>query len=145
MNRRAVVFAIASLGLLPLRNADAQASNPGLHRVNKIYIATLGSSAGAERFRSLLEDALRNVGFEISSSTADADAIFNGEFATEAHGDYAMARFTADLKPTKGKQTLLWSGDNVTQHRGTSRQDVVKATADTCAEQLRKSWEKSGN
>jgi hypothetical protein len=142
MHRRAVLFAIAAYGLLPLRDAGAQAPNPAFHRVSKIQVAAMGPGAEAARFHSLLEDALRNTGFEITDIAADA--ILTGAFTAESHGDFSSARVTATLKSANGKQ-ILWSGDYISQHRGSGKQDVVKETADTCAEQLRKSWEKSAN
>lgn len=144
MHRRSILIAIATLAFVPLHSADAQTTNPALHRVNKIHVAAMGSGAEAERFHSLLEDALRNTGFEIADSATSAYAILTGIFSTEAHGDFTSARITATLKSPNGK-LLLWSGDCVSQHRGRGTQDVVKATADMCAEQLRKSWEKSAN
>lgn len=101
----------------------------------------MGSGAEAERFHGLLEDALRQAGFEVAETAGDADAILSGEFSADVHGDRAMARATVLLKSRDGKRTI-WSGDYISQHRGESHEDVVKTVAETCAERLRKDWEK---
>ena len=116
-------------------------SNPSLHQVRKIHVAAMGSDAEAERFHTLLQDELRSAGFDIAD-TPSADAILTGEFSTEAQGDYSSARATIRLKSPDSKRTL-WSGDYISQHKGTTREDVVLSLAKTCAERLRKDWQKN--
>src|SRR5262249_30214950 len=116
-------------------------SNSALHQVRRIHVAAMGSGADAERFHTLLQDELRNVGFEIVA-TKSADATLSGEFSSEAHGDYSSARATLRLKSPDGKRTL-WFGDYVSQHKGSITEDVVKSLAQTCAERLHKDWEKN--
>ena len=137
--RRRTTFLLA-LALFPI--AALAQSDPALHQVRKIRIASLGSSADATRFRSLLEDALRANDFEVVS--AYADATLTGTFSSEAHSDYASARATLQLKSLDGKQ-LLWSGDYASQHKGNVPEDVVKTLAQTCAERLRHDWEKNSS
>lgn len=101
----------------------------------------MGSGAEAERFHGLLENALRQVGFEVAGAAGDADAVLTGEFTADVHGDRSQARVTVLLKSRDGKRTI-WSGDYVSQHKGEGHEDVVKTVAETCAERLRKDWEK---
>jgi len=116
-------------------------SNSALHHVRKIHIAAMGADAEAERFHTLLQDELRNAGFEIADS-ASADATLAGEFSSGAHGDYSFAHATLTLKSIDGKR-ILWSGDYVSEHKGTTREDVVKTLAQTCAERFHRDWEKN--
>lgn len=142
MNIRAVAFiAVAGLGFATL--TVCRAENPALHRVSRIHLAAIGSGDQTERFQSLLRDELSKVGFEVSEQSANADAILTGTFSYESGDNRTFARATVTLKSPNGKQ-ILWSGDYVSQHRGEGHEDVVKTVAETCAQQLRKSWEKSG-
>jgi hypothetical protein len=102
----------------------------------------MGSGADSERFHTLLQDELRNSGLEIADTSAVADATLTGEFSSESHGDYASARATLRLKSRDGKRTL-WSGDYVSQHKGSIPEDVVNSLAQTCAERFHKDWEKN--
>ena len=137
LHRTTLLLALALL--LPIV-APAQ-SDPALHQIRKIRIASLGSSADATRFRSLLQDALRATDFEVVN--AYADGTLTGAFSSEAHGDYASARATLQLKSRDGKQ-LLWSGDYSSQHKGSIPEDVIQTLANTCAKCLHRDWEKSG-
>ena len=129
---------LLALALLLTPRAPAQ-SDPALHQVRKIRIASLGSSSDATRFRSLLQDSLRANDFEVVA--AYSDAILTGTFSSQAHGDYASARATLQLKSRDGKQ-LLWSGDYASQHKGSIPEDVIQTLANTCAERLHHDWEK---
>ena len=132
---------LLALALLVPVAAQPQ-STPTLHQVRKIHIAAMGAGADATRFRTLLQDELRNLGFEISDSPTVADAILAGPFSYEAHGNYASAHATLQLKTPNGKR-ILWSGDYISQHKGSSQEDVIKSLAQTCAERLHKDWEKN--
>ena len=141
MNRRALLFLLlAALSSAALRFCDAQ--SPALHRVKTIHVAAMGSGAESDRFHSLLQDELRKSGFEVANTPQNADARLTGTFTAETSGGNSLARATVTLKSRDGKQ-LLWSGDYVAQHRGEGHEDVVKTVSETCAGQLRKSWEKS--
>ena len=137
--RMFVFLAVAVVVILPLRRATAQ--NPALHQVNRIHVAAMGAGAESGRFHGLLEAELQRVGFAVASSAGDADAVLSGDFSAEVHGDRSVARVTVLLKSRDGKRTL-WSGDFISQHKGEGHEDVVKTLAETCAEQLRKQWQK---
>lgn len=140
MRSRGVVF--AALVLLAVGFVgSARGQNPALHKVSRIHVAAMGSGAGAERFHGLLIDELRRVGFEVSEAVKEADAVLSGEFSAEASGDFSEARVALLLKSPDGKRTI-WFGNYLSQHRGASHEDVVKSLAETCAERLRKEWEK---
>jgi hypothetical protein len=132
-----LVFVLAAI--VPVRRGEAQ--NAALHKVNRIFVSDMGSGAEPQRFHGLLEDELQRVGFAVSDRSGDADAILTGEFSTEANGDRSFARVSVLLKSRDGKRTL-WSGDFIAQHKGEGHEDVVKTLAITCAERLRKEWEK---
>lgn len=132
-----LVFMLASVA--PLRRAEAQ--NTALHKVSRILVSDMGSGAESQRFHSLLEDELQRVGFAGAERSGDADAILTGEFSTQVNGDRSFARVSVLLKSRDGKRTL-WSGDFISQHKGEGHEDVVKTLATTCAERLRKEWEK---
>ena len=138
---RSTIFLITLALLLPLP-IGAQSNPSALHQVRTIHVAAMGSSADAERFHTLLQDELRNVGFEIASTASAADATLAGEFSSEAQGDYSSAHATLRLKSPDGKR-MIWSGDYVSQHKGTTPEDVVKTLAQTCAERLHKDWAKN--
>jgi len=134
-----LLLVVACVALAPLRRAGAQ--NPAQHKVNRIHVAAMGSGAESERFHGLLEDELQQVGFAVADAGGDADAVLSGEFSTEVHGDRSFARVTVLLKSPDGRRTL-WSGDFISQHKGEGHEDVVKTLAQTCAERLRKEWQK---
>ena len=144
-----IALAGVAFAALPVCRAEnpalpvCRAENPALHRVSRIHVATMGSGDQADRFQSLLREELGKVGFEVSEQGANADALLTGTFSYESGGDRTFARATVTLKSPNGKQ-ILWSGDYVSQHRGQGREDVVQTVAGNCAQQLRKSWEKSG-
>jgi hypothetical protein len=138
--RTVALISLAGLAALALPACHAQ--GPALHRVSRINVAAMSSGEQAERFSSLLQDELSKVGFEVVERTANSDAILSGSFTYEAGGDHVFARATVTLKSRDGKQTL-WSGDYVSQHKGEGHEDVVKTVAENCAEQLRKTWQKS--
>lgn len=133
-----LLLALALMFALPI---GAQ-TTPSLHQVRTLRIAAMGSGAEAERFHALLQDELRNVGFEIAGTSSAGDATLAGQFAFESNGDFSSARATLSLKSPDGKR-MLWSGDYVSQHKGTTPEDVVKSLAQTCAERLRKDWAKN--
>jgi len=112
-------------------------SSPALHQVHRVRVASMGSEAESDRFHGLLRDELRKVGVEISES--DAEAELRGDFSFEKHGDFSSAHANLQLKSLDGKRTL-WSGDYVSQHRGTTSEDVVKTLAQTCAERFHHDW-----
>jgi hypothetical protein len=138
MNCRSAL--LLSLALLFPLSTKAQ-SSPALHQVRTIHVASMGSGSEAQRFRALLQDELRSSGFE-TSATPPANATLTGDFSSEARGDSSSAHVNLILKSPDGKRTL-WSGDYVSQHKGTTPEDVVKTLAQTCAERLRKDWEKN--
>jgi hypothetical protein len=142
MRIRTIAF-IALAGLAFATLPACLAENPALHRVSKIHVAAMGSGDQADRFHSFLQDELSKVGFEVSEQFANADAILTGTFSFESGGDHTSARATVTLKSPNGK-LILWSGDYISQHKGQGHEDVVKTVAENCAQQLRKSWEKSG-
>jgi hypothetical protein len=90
-------FLFLTLALLPsvsLPRCLAQAQNPALHLVRKIYVGTMGQGDQSERFRLLLEKELRRVAFEVADKVENADAILTGEsgrrrtrFRSEAEHD----------------------------------------------------------
>ncbi len=129
LHRTPLFLALAPL----LAQASAAQSDPALHRVREIRLASFGSSNEATRFRRLLQDALRNNGFEAVG--ACSDATLTGTFSSESHGDYSSAHATPQLKSRDGKQTL-WSGDYASQHKGNIPEDVIQTLANTCAERL---------
>jgi hypothetical protein len=134
-----LVLALAALPLVPCCFAQ---SNAGLlHRVNTIYVGTMGQGDGAEQYRELLKDELRSVGFDVADRIEDADAVLSGTSSSEVRGDKAMARATVTLKTRAGRQ--IWSGDYVSQHAGQGANNTVQDTAANCAERLRKDWEKA--
>jgi hypothetical protein len=137
MTRRTIVMVAVTLlaGL-----ANFAQSGPALHQVHKIHLSAMGSGSEAARFRTLLGDHLRNAGFEVSDS--DSDANLSGEFSYEVHGDFSSAHVNLRLKSSDGNRSL-WSGDYVSQHRGSVAEDVVKTLAQTCVERFRKDWEKN--
>lgn len=139
MTRRTIL--LSALTLLMGLVSGAQ-SSPALHQIHKLHVAVMGSGSEAERFHGLLQDELRRAGLEISDSVSGAEADLGGEFSYEAHGDSSSAHANLKLKSADGKRTL-WSGDYVSQHRGTVAEDVVKTLAETCAERFRKDWEKN--
>lgn len=142
MNLRAILF--FALAVFPsIAISKCQAQNPALHHVKTIHVAQMGSGLESVRFRGLLQDELRKVGFEIADTPASADATLAGTFSFDSSGDKSSARASVTLKSSNGRQ--IWSGDYISQHRGQGKEDVVKTTAETCAERLRKDWEKSGN
>jgi len=134
-----VFLAMAVVAIFPLGRATAQ--NPTLHQVNRINVAVMGTGAESERFHGLLETELQRVGFTVTGGASDADAILSGDFSAEIHAERSVARVTVLLKSREGKRTL-WSGDFISQHKGEGHEDVVKTLAQTCAEQLRKQWQK---
>lgn len=138
-HRLLVLLVFAFVAIVPLRRAAAQ--NPALHNVNRIQVAGMGTGTDAERFRGLLADELRRVGFTVADAASNADALLSGEFSTELHGNQSFARVTVLLKSRDGKRTI-WSGDFISQHKGEGHEDVVKTLAETCAERLRKEWQK---
>jgi len=138
-SRKFVLLVLACAALVPLRRVEAQ--NPALHKVNRIHVAEMGSGSESQRFHGLLEDELQRVGFAVADTGGDAEAVLSGEFSAEVHGDRSFARVTVLLKSPDSKRTL-WSGDFIAQHKGEGHEDVVKTLAQTCAERLRKEWEK---
>lgn len=132
---------LSAVVLLTAALSSCNAQNPALHKVNRIRIGSMGSGAEAERFQGLLIDELGRVGFKVSETMRETDAVLSGEFSTETHGNFSSARVTVLLKSPDGKHTI-WSGDYVSQHRGEGHEDVVKRLAATCSEQLQKDWEK---
>jgi len=143
-SRRRLFFALAVLPLLACSAFHAQAQNRELHQVRRIYVATMGSGEAASHFREILQDQLRNVDFEVTDSTDDADAVLTGEFSAESHDDKSFARATVTLKSRDEKRTL-WSGDYVSQHRGQGNEDVVRTVAENCAQHLKEDWDKAGD
>lgn len=137
--RTFTLVAVACLAAVSL--SRAQAPNSALHKVSRIHLAEMGSGAEGERFRTLLGEELQRVGFEVSEEAKQSDAVLSGEFSAEAHGNLSQARVTLLLKSPDGKRTI-WSGDYISQHKGEGHEDVVKTLAETCAERLRKEWEK---
>jgi hypothetical protein len=135
-------LALAVLQSLVLPRCLAQLQNPALHHVRVIHVGAMGHDDESERFRLLLENELRRVGFEVVGKAEDADAILTGAHSAEVHGDKALARATVVLKTRSGKQ--IWSGDYVSQHWGEGANETVKTTAENCADGLRKDWEKAG-
>ena len=141
MITRTITFlALAALASIALPMSYAQ--NPALHRVSRIHVAAMGSGEQADRFHSLLREELSKIGFEVAEQRANADAVLAGSFQYEAGGELTSARATVTLRPQNGKQ-ILWSGDYISQHKGQGHEDVIRNLAETCAQQLRKSWEKS--
>jgi hypothetical protein len=134
-----VLLVFAFVAIVPLRRAEAQ--NPALHQVNRIHVAAMGTGAESDRFHGLIEDQLQRAGFAVADTAGDADAVLSGEFSAEVHGDRSFARVTVLLKSRDGKRTL-WSGDFTSQHKGEGHEDVVRTLAETCAERLRKEWQK---
>ena len=112
-----------------------------LRHVKAIYIDAMGQGDEAERYRLLLQDQLRRVGFDVSERAEDADAILIGTLSAEVHSDIAMAHATLTLKTRAGRQ--IWNGDYVSQHWGQGGNDTVNETARNCANGLRKDWDKA--
>jgi|GEM_PF-3757874 len=138
-------FLFLTLALLPsvsLPRCLAQAQNPALHLVRKIYVGTMGQGDQSERFRLLLEKEIRRVAFEVADKVENADAILTGTHSVEVRGNKYFARATVVLKTRSGKQ--IWSGDYVSQHWGEGANDTVETTAENCADGLQKDWEKAG-
>ena len=134
-----VLLFLAFVTAAPLRSAEAQ--NPALHKVNRIHVADMGTGAEAQRFHHLLKEELQRGGFSVAEGGAVDDAVLSGELSTEVQGDRSFARVTVLLKSPDRKRTL-WSGDFISQHKGEGHEDVVKTLAETCAERLRKEWQK---
>ena len=137
MTRRIVL--LTAMALLANLASRAQ-SRPVLHQVHRIRVAAMGSGTDSDRFHDLLQDELRKTGFEIGDSGADAE--MSGEFSFEKRGDFSSAHANLQLKSQDGKRTL-WSGDYVSQHKGTTTEDVVKTLAQTCAERFHRDWAKN--
>ena len=115
---------------------------PDLYLVNKIYVADMGSTDEAARFKLLLDEALSKKGFIVVDTAEKADAIISGILTVRVYDSAAVAHATVLVKNKDGKR--LWSGDfGPPTFRSLKRKDTVQARADTIADHLRDDWKKT--
>ena len=131
-------------------NPYPQAKQTSLHLVQKLYLAELGTSAEAARFRLLLEDRLSEKGFTIVDKPEKADAVLSGALSVSSAGVYGGTSdigVTVQLKSLAGER--LWSGNfagRIIILRPVASfkfKDVVDYRAKELAKKLRSDWEKS--
>lgn len=145
---RLFTFVLALFGAIPLTAQSGTDVMP-LHRVQKIYLEDVGTSAEAARFRLLLEDKLINKGFTIVQRPGDADAVLSGALSVSA-GIYrgpSDIGVTLQLKSLAGDR--LWSGNFAGQINTLNPvtyikfKDMVEHRASDAAKKLRNDWLKS--
>lgn len=108
--------------------------------MQKIYVASMGQSDEAERFRMLLGNELSKRGFTVVDSVERADAILSGVLTVRVHADDSVARATIVLKSKEGD--LIW-GRDMGPHFGWGSSEPVKRRAEDIAKELRKLLVKS--
>ena len=79
-----------------------------LSQIQRIYIARMGRTDHAARFRLLLQDRLTKKGFTVVDKSADADAILKGAFTVNIH-EGSEARVYIVLESLDGER--LWARD----------------------------------
>jgi hypothetical protein len=132
-----IVLAVAMLSA-----SSADAPDPKLHTVGIVHVGAMGQSDEAERFRMLLDEELRKVGFHLAEKPENADAILTGVLTVRVYADTSLARATVVLKTISGEK--LWGGDFQPKAHLRGPNDTVKFRAQNIAKQLRKDWEKAG-
>jgi len=108
--------------------------------VQKIYVAAMGQTDEAARFRMLLGDKLSKGGFTVVDSAEQADAVLSGVLAVRVYDDDSSARATMELKSKEGER--IWSVD-FGPHFGWGSSDPVTRRAEDVANALRKLRDKS--
>jgi hypothetical protein len=81
-----------------------------LHLVQKIYVADMGISPEAARFRLLLEDQLSEKGFVVVPRPEDADAVLAGAVSLSRSGVFGgPADINVTARLTSAGGVRLWS------------------------------------
>ena len=87
-----------------------QAGATTLHLVQKIYVADMGTSPEAARFRLLLEDQLSGKGFVVVTRAEDADAVLGGAVSLSRSGVFGgPADINVTARLTSAGGVRLWS------------------------------------
>jgi hypothetical protein len=114
-----------------------------LEQVKRIYLAEMGKSDDAERFRYLLNDELAAKGFTVVENEEDADATLSGIVSTQLSKGTTHARAAVKLKSPDGR--LLWQDEfGVHIVFGFGKRDSIKLRAEDVADGLRDAVKKAG-
>ena len=153
MRRLSMAALLSVLCLTPSgvpARAYPQAGPPALHLVRKIYVAEMGTSAEAARFRLLLEEQLSGKGFTVVDSPEKADAVLAGALSVDNSGIFGGdpdVGVTARLTSARGER--LWGyniGGQITILNPVSSlkfKEPIEYRAKELAKKLRGEWEKS--
>ena len=113
----------AVLVSLGLSSATLAASSPQTDppdkpcRVRRIYVAGLGGSEEAERFRRELQRQLKRRRFTLAAQAEEAEGVLTGKFSlTGSDRDGKIVFDPAELKDRTGAR--LWHGNFYITHRG---------------------------
>jgi hypothetical protein len=115
-----IAVALVSLGLsTAARSADRpQTDSPDQPcRARRIYVAGLGDSAEAERFRRELQRQLKRRRFTLAAKAEEADGVLTGKFSfSGSDSDGKLVFDPAELRAGAG--TLLWHSSFYFTRRG---------------------------
>jgi hypothetical protein len=79
-------------------------------RVRRIYVAGLGDSEGAERFRRELQRQLKNRRFTLATKAEEAEGVLTGKFSfTGSDSEGTVAVDPTELRDQTGAR--LWHGN----------------------------------
>lgn len=121
----------------------ADAPNPALHKVEKIFVGDMGQGNEAERFRLLLAQELSRANFKPVDKAEEADAVLTGVLVVRTYELNSAATATVVLKTAKGEK--VWeSGFDPPKKRKVKRpSDPVMFQAQDIVFHLRQDWEES--
>jgi hypothetical protein len=119
----------------------ADAPNPALHKVERIFVGDMGQGNEAERFRLLLAQELSRANFKTVDRLENADAILTGVLVVRTYEYKSDAKATVVLKNAKG-ETVWESGFDPPKKPKVKRlNDPVMFQAQVIARRLRDDWE----
>ena len=122
----------------------ADAPNPALHKVEKIFVGDMGQGNEAERFRLLLSQELSRANFKTVDKAEEADAVLTGVLVVRTYELKSDATATVVLKTTKGEKVWESGFDRPKKRKAKRAKDPVMFQAQDIALRLRDDWDESG-
>ena len=141
LNKRTLSVLLLTI-TAPLR-IWADAPNPALHKIERIFVGDMGQGNEAERFRLLLAQELSRANFKPVDKAEEADAVLTGVLVVRTYELNSAATATVVLKTAKGEK--VWeSGFDPPKKRKVKRpSDPVMFQAQDIVFHLRQDWEES--
>jgi hypothetical protein len=122
----------------------ADAPNPALRKVERIFVGDMGQGNEAERFRMLLRQELSRASFKTVDKAEEADAVLTGVLVVRTYELRSDAKAIVVLKTAKG-ETVWESGFGSSKKRKMKRpSDPVMFQAQDIVFHLRQDWEEAG-